>query len=49
MTTIYYTENPVFEKLSLIEYDKESTILIKVKDWSIFFMFKLIIWIPTKD
>jgi hypothetical protein len=31
MTTIYYTENPVFEKLSLIEYDKESTILIKVK------------------
>jgi hypothetical protein len=27
---IKYTENPIFDKLSLIEYDKESTILIKV-------------------
>jgi hypothetical protein len=27
---INYTENPIFDKLSLIEYDKESTILIKV-------------------
>jgi hypothetical protein len=30
MTTIYYIDNPIFENLPLIEYDKESTILIKV-------------------
>ena len=28
--TIYYIENPIFDKLPLIEYDKESTIHIKV-------------------
>jgi len=30
LSTIYYTENPILYKLPLIEYDKESTILIKV-------------------
>jgi hypothetical protein len=29
-STIYYIDNPIFDKLPLIEYDKDSTILIKV-------------------
>jgi PhoPQ-activated pathogenicity-related protein len=30
ISTIYYIDNPIFDQLSPIEYDKESTILITV-------------------
>jgi hypothetical protein len=36
ISTIYYIDNPIFDQLPLIEYDKESTILITVKERSFF-------------
>lgn len=38
ISTIYYIDNPIFDQLPLIEYDKESTILITVKERSFFYI-----------